>query len=90
MGSFNTINIGSVGQRALNLLAIKVVGFKKMSAASAFTAELCASAIRLGSIPRGFQSFSKFDRQKLCNIFVDSISVQESSSTFNLFYLNSK
>ena len=36
-------NFGSVGQRTTKLLAVKVGGLKKKSAASAITAEVCAS-----------------------------------------------
>ena len=43
--------MGSVGQRALKLLAVKVGGLKKKSAASAIPADLCASAFGPGSIP---------------------------------------
>ena len=41
----------SVGQRTLILLAVKVGGLKKKSAASAIPADLCASAFGPGSIP---------------------------------------
>ena len=37
--------MGSVGQRASKLLAVKVVGLKKKSAALAIPAEVCASPI---------------------------------------------
>ena len=49
---------------ALKLLAVKVEGLKKKSAASAFTVEECASAFVPGSIRirQGLESFSKFDR----------------------------
>ena len=55
----------SVGQRALKLLAVKVGGLKKKSAASAIPADLCASAFGPGSIPGRGQSFSKFDNRQL-------------------------
>ena len=42
--SFHPGNIGSVGQRALKLLAVKVRVLMKKSAASAIPAKLCASA----------------------------------------------
>ena len=51
----------SVGQRASKLLAVKVGGLKKKSAASAIPADLCASAFGPGSNPGAFESFSKFD-----------------------------
>ena len=54
-------NLGSVGQRATKLLAIKVGVLKKKSAASAIPLNLCASAFSPGSIPVTVQSFSKFD-----------------------------
>ena len=54
--------IGSVGQRATNLLALKVRGPKKKSAALAITAEVCASACGPGSSQNGPESFSKFER----------------------------
>ena len=47
--SFQTGNIGSVGQRAAKLLAVKFGGLEKKSATSAITAEFCASAYGLGS-----------------------------------------
>ena len=49
--SFNAGNIGSVGQRASKLLAVKVGGLKKNSAALAIAAELFARAstqVRVG------------------------------------------
>ena len=65
--SFNAKNFGSVGQRAAKLLAVKVWGLKKKSAASAIPAEVCASAIGLGLRTPGIKSFSKFDGQQLCS-----------------------
>ena len=46
--SFHTCNIGFLGQRPAKLLAAKVGIHKKKSAASAITAELCASAFCTG------------------------------------------
>ena len=40
--SFDAENLGSVSQRALKLLAVKVGVLKKKSAASAITAKVCA------------------------------------------------
>ena len=59
--SFHTDNIGSLGQRASKLLAVKVGFLKKKSAALAIPAELCASAIGPGSSLSGVESFSKFE-----------------------------
>ena len=59
--SFHTGSIGSVGQRAAKLPALKVGGLKKKSADLATTAEACASVFGLGSPLPGVQSFSKFD-----------------------------
>ena len=53
----------SVGQWTAKLLAIKVEVLKKKSATSAIPAEVCASAISLGSRPPGVKSFPKFDGQ---------------------------
>ena len=39
--SFNTFDIGSVGQRATKLLAVKVGVLNKKSATSAIPAEVC-------------------------------------------------
>ena len=63
--SFHTGNLGSVGQRASTLLAVKVGVLKKKSAATAIPAELCASAFSPGSSSwgPGVESFSKFDGQ---------------------------
>ena len=60
--SLNTVNIKSVGQRALKFLPITVGGLKKKSAISAFTAKECASAFHRGSTSPGVKSFLKFDR----------------------------
>ena len=57
--------MGSVGQRASKLLAVKVGGLKKKSAASAIPTDLCASAFGPGLIPGKLKSFSKFDSQQL-------------------------
>ena len=59
--TFNAKNLGSAGQRAAKLLAVKVGVLKKKSAASAIPADFCASAFGLGSIPGELESFSKFD-----------------------------
>ena len=61
--SFDAENLGSVGQRAAKLLAVKVGGLKKKSAASAIPPELCASVIGPGSSSSGVELFSKFDGQ---------------------------
>ena len=61
--SFNAGNIGSVGQRASKLLAVKVDVLKKKSAPSAIPAELCASVISPGSSSSGVELFSKFEGQ---------------------------
>ena len=63
--SFNAENLGSVGQRAAKLLAVKVGVLKKKSAASAITANACAIAFSPGSNPGAVESFSKFDSQQL-------------------------
>ena len=42
--SFNAENLGSLGQMATKLPALKVGGLKKKSADSAITAKVCASA----------------------------------------------
>ena len=44
--SFHTSNIGSVGQRAAKLLAVKVGGVKKMSAAQAHSKQSARILIR--------------------------------------------
>ena len=53
--------MGSVGQRAAKLLAVKVGVLKKKSASLDILAELCASAFILGSSSPKVESFSKFD-----------------------------
>ena len=63
--SFNTKNFGSVGQRAAQLLAVKVRVLKKKSAASAIPPKVCASAFGPSSSTPGVKSFSKFDSQQL-------------------------
>ena len=63
--SFNANNLGSVGQRAAKLLAVKVGVLKKKSAASAIPANACAIAFGPGSNPGAVESFSKFDSQQL-------------------------
>ena len=55
--SVYTGNVGSVGQRASKLLAVKVGVLKKKSALSAIPAELCASAIGPGLSSSGVKSF---------------------------------
>ena len=51
----------SVGQSASKLLAVKVGGLKKKSAALAIPADLCARAFGTCSTPLRVKSFSKFD-----------------------------
>ena len=63
--SFNARNFRSVDQRAAKLLAVKVGVLKKKSAASAISAEVCASAFGPGSNPGAVKSFSKFDSWQL-------------------------
>ena len=63
--SFNAVNFGSVGQRALKLLAVKFGVLKKKSAASAISAKVCAITFDPGSIPGELESFSKFDSWQL-------------------------
>ena len=58
-------NIGSVGQRAAKLLAVKVKVLKKKFATSAIPAEVCASPFDQGLRTPGVQSFSKFDNWQL-------------------------
>ena len=49
--SFNTGNLGSVGERASKLPAVKVEVLKKKSATFAIPAEVCASQFQMaGSI----------------------------------------
>ena len=55
--------MGSVGQWAAKLLAVKVEVLQKKSAASAIPPEVCASAIGPGSSTSGVKSFSKCDSQ---------------------------
>ena len=59
--SFDDKNLGSVVQRALKLLAVKVGVLKKKSAPSAIPAELCASVIGPGLSSSGVELFSKFE-----------------------------
>ena len=61
--SFHTGSIGSIGQRATKLPALKVGGLKKMSASLAITADAFVSAISPGSSGTGVESFSNFDGQ---------------------------
>ena len=56
--SFSIVNMGSVGQRASKLLAVKVGGLKKKSATLALTAEEYSSAFDLGLTLPGVESFS--------------------------------
>ena len=63
--SFNAENLGSVGQRAAKLLAVKFGGLKKKSAASAIPPKVCASAFGPGSSTPGVESFSKIDSWQL-------------------------
>ena len=51
----------SVAQRTLKLLAIKVGGLKRKSAALAFKAKSCASALGPGLTLPEVKSYSKFD-----------------------------
>ena len=57
--------MSSIDQRALKLLAVKIGGLKKKSAASAIQADLCARVFGPGSNPGAVESFSKFDSQQL-------------------------
>ena len=59
--------MGSVGQWATNLLAVKVDVLKKKSATSAISAEVCASMVGPDSSPSRVKPFSKFDSQQLCS-----------------------
>ena len=54
--SFNIVNMGSVGQRASKLIAVKVGGLKKKSAARPSLEPVSPDS----SLP-GVESFSKFD-----------------------------
>ena len=65
--SFHIGNIGSEGQRASKLLAVKVRVFKNKSAASAIPAKLCASKFGPGSSSPRVKTFSIFDGQQLCS-----------------------
>ena len=55
--------MGSPGQGALKLLAVKVRDLKKKSATSAFTVKECARAFGQDSSLTGVELFSKFDDQ---------------------------
>ena len=59
--------MGSVGQRAAKLQAVKFGVLKKKSAALAIPAKVCASAFGQDSSPPRVESFSKFDDQNLCS-----------------------
>ena len=59
--------MGSVGQWAAKLLAVKVEVLQKKSATSAIPAEVCPSAIGPGWRLPGVKSFSKFEDQQLCS-----------------------
>ena len=59
--------MGSVGQRALKLLTVKVGGLKKKSADSAITAKACATVIGPDSSGTVVKSFSKFDGRLFCS-----------------------
>ena len=59
----NAEKLGSLGQRALKLLAVKVGVLEKKSAPSAIPAELCASVIGPDSSSSGVELFSKFEGQ---------------------------
>ena len=56
--SFNTVNMGSVGQRASKLLAVKVEGFKKKVCQ---LAPATLKPVSPSSTVSGIKSFSKFD-----------------------------
>ena len=59
---FNIINMKFVGQRALNLILVKVGGgLKKKCATSAFLTEVCASAHSPYSTPPGVKPLLNFD-----------------------------
>ena len=53
--------MGSVGERASKLLAVKVEILKKNSATLAIPTEVCASALGQGLSTPGVKSFSNFD-----------------------------
>ena len=57
--SFHTGDMGSVGQMASKLLAVKFLVLKKKSAASAMPAEVLASTFSPGSSPPVGELFSK-------------------------------
>ena len=59
--------MGSVGQWATKLLAVKFKVLEKKSATSAIAAKVCTSVCGLGSSPPGFKSFSKFDGRQFCS-----------------------
>ena len=59
--SFDAKNFGSVGQKAAELLAVKIGVLKKKSAALAIPPKVCASVFGPGSSTTGVESFSKFD-----------------------------
>ena len=60
---FHKGNIGSVGQGASKLLAVKVGVLKKKSAALAISPELCTTMIGPGSSLSGVESFSNLEGQ---------------------------
>ena len=66
--SFHRGNLGSVGQRAAKILAVKVGGLKESQPLRPLQLK-CISTNKccLGSISPRFESFSKFDGQKLCS-----------------------
>ena len=87
--SFDDKNLGSEGQWALKLLAVKVGLLKKKSAFSAIPAEVCASAIGLGSRTPGVKSFSKFDGQQLCSPLTNRpqiFSIERSKPLFKIWH----
>ena len=59
--SFIALNLRSISQRTLKLLAVKLRGLKKKSATLAIPADLCASAFGPGLNLGVVESFSKFD-----------------------------
>ena len=63
--SLNAENMGSIGQSAAKLLAVKVEVLKEKSATSAIPAEVCAIAFSPGSSTTGVKSFSNFDSWQL-------------------------
>ena len=58
-------NLGSVGQWAAKLLAVKVRVLKKKSATLAIPAEVCAIAFSPGLSTPEVESFSNFDSWQL-------------------------